>query len=66
MCTVVLLKANGTGQCGQIFKIAQVVQSPKKPGPEAHYVKDPKSGKLQKKSKIFSSTTVKKFNNAIK
>ena len=40
------IKANGTGKCGQVFKIAEAVRGPKKPGPEAHAVKDPKTGKL--------------------
>ena len=41
-----LKKANGTGKCGQIFKIAQAVQGPKKTGTEAHSVKDLKTGEL--------------------
>ena len=40
------IKEGGRGRCGQIFKIAQIVQGPKKPGPEAHSVKHPATGEL--------------------
>ena len=40
------IKSNGRGKCGQIFKIAEAVQGPKKPGPEAHSVVNPKTGEL--------------------
>ena len=40
------IKANGIGKCRQIFKIAQAVQGPKKPGPEAHSVVNPETGEL--------------------
>ena len=40
------IKSKGRGKCGQIFKIAQAVQGPKKPGPEAHSVVNPNTGEL--------------------
>ena len=40
------IKDGVRGRCGQIFKISQAVQVPKNPGPEAHSVKDPKTGEL--------------------
>ena len=40
------IKEGSRGRCGQIFKIAQLVQGPKKAGPEAHSVKHPETGEL--------------------
>ena len=53
------IKEGGRGRCGQIFKIAQMVQGPKKPGPEAHSVKDPKTGELVVLTKAIQEVFLK-------
>ena len=40
------ITSRGSGKCGQIFRIVEAVQGPKKPGPEAHSVVNPKTGEL--------------------
>ena len=53
------IKEGGRGRCGQIFKIAQMVQGSKKPGPEAHSVKDPKTGELVVSTKAIQEVFLK-------
>ena len=60
------IKDGGKGRCGQIFKIAQLVQGPKKPGPEAHSVKDPETGELVVSTKAIQNVFLKHCKEVLK
>ena len=60
------ITSSSNGKCGQIFKVKQLIEGPKKAGQEAHAIKDPNSGELVVSTKEIKKVTLEHCLNALK